>query len=50
VLGPSRPADASTGGFWLGGVTLGVPGFILGAYLPHHHLVTTTFSVLWWGL
>jgi hypothetical protein len=37
-------------GFWLGGAGMGTGGFLLGALMPHHHLVAVAISVLWWGL
>jgi hypothetical protein len=37
-------------GFWLGTISLGVAGCILGARMPYHHPVAVAISVVWWGL
>jgi hypothetical protein len=46
----SRPFDASTAGFWLGGLALGAAGCILAPSMPHYDPVPVTFRVLWWGM
>ena len=37
-------------GFWLGGAGMGTGGCLLGALMPHHHLVGVAVGVLWWGI
>jgi hypothetical protein len=45
-----RRFDRVTIGFWLGGLALGTGGCLLGAWMPYHHPVAVTVSVLWWGI
>jgi hypothetical protein len=49
AVNPFRRFDRVAIGFWLGGVTLGTAGCILGACMPYRHPVAVTISVLWWG-
>jgi hypothetical protein len=37
-------------GFWVGGLTLGTAGGILGACTSSRHPVAVTISALWWGI
>jgi len=45
-----RRYDRGTLGFWLGGVTLGTAGCILGACMPSYHPAAVAISVFWWGV
>jgi hypothetical protein len=37
-------------GFWLGGISLGAAGCILGACMPYQRPVAVAMSVVWWGV
>jgi hypothetical protein len=37
-------------GFWLGALTLGTAGCLLGARMPYRHPVSVCISVFWWGI
>jgi hypothetical protein len=37
-------------GFWLGGLTLGAVGCIVGASMPYHHPLAIAISAIWWGI
>jgi hypothetical protein len=37
-------------GFWLGGITCGTVGCIIGLCMPYRHPVAITISAIWWGL
>jgi formyltetrahydrofolate deformylase len=52
AVSPCRPRRFArvTSGFWLGGVTLGTLGAILGAAVPYQHPVAVAASALWWGI
>ena len=50
VADPLRPRDRVSVGFWIGAVTLGIAGCVLGGYMPYQHPVATTMSVIWWGI
>jgi hypothetical protein len=45
-----RRFDRASIGFWLGGISLGTVGCILGAYMPYHHPVALAISAIWWGI
>jgi hypothetical protein len=42
--------DRVSFGFWLGAITLGTGGCILGGCMPYHHPIAVTISVIWWGM
>jgi hypothetical protein len=45
-----RRFDRVALGFWLGALTLGTAGCVLGARMPCRHPVGVAISVLWWGI
>jgi hypothetical protein len=50
VASPARRLDRVSIGFWLGGVTFGAGGCILGACMASHHPIATAISAMWWGV
>jgi hypothetical protein len=45
-----RRFDPIRVGFWLGGLSLGTVGCIVGASMPYHHPVAIAISAIWWGI
>ena len=50
VVNPPRTFDWVRLGFWLGGVTFGIGGCLVGGRMPYQHPVALAFSVIWWGI
>ena len=45
-----RRFNRITIGLWLGGITLGTGGCMVGASMPYPYLVAQVLSALWWGI
>jgi hypothetical protein len=46
----ARPRTGRAIGPWLGGIVLGVGGYILGVCMPYSHPVGLTISAFWWAI